>query len=45
MPLNLAVHAANIQDRDGLALSLSLDPKRRFPWLLCLFADAGYQGG
>ena len=43
LPLNLAVHAANIQDRDGLALACRWI-KRRFPWLLCLFADAGYQG-
>jgi putative transposase len=43
LPLNLAVHAANIQDRDGLALACRW-VKRRFPWLLCLFADAGYQG-
>jgi putative transposase len=43
LPLNLAVHAANIQDRDGLALACRWI-KRQFPWLLCLFADAGYQG-
>ena len=43
LPLNLAVHAANIQDRDGLALACHRI-KRRFPWLLCIFADAGYQG-
>jgi len=43
LPLNLAVHAANIQDRDGLALACRW-LKRQFPWLECLFADAGYQG-
>ena len=43
LPLNLAVHAANIQDRDGLALACRWI-KRQFPWLQCLFADAGYQG-
>lgn len=43
LPLNLAVHPANIQDRDGLALACRWI-KRRFPWLTCLFADAGYQG-
>ena len=43
LPLNLVVHAANIQDRDGLALACRWI-KRQFPWLTCLFADAGYQG-
>ena len=42
-PLNLAVHAANIQDRDGLAFACRW-VKRRSPWLQCLVADAGYQG-
>jgi putative transposase len=43
LPLNLAVHPANIQNRDGLTLACQWI-KRRFPWLACLFADAGYQG-
>jgi putative transposase len=43
LPLNLAVHAANIQDRDGLILACRRI-KQRFPWLTCLFADGGYQG-
>ena len=43
LPLNLAVHPASIQDRDGLTLACRWI-KRRFPWLTCLFADAGYQG-
>ncbi len=43
LPLNLAVHTANIQNRDGLILACRWI-KRRFPWLTCLFADAGYQG-
>ena len=43
LPLNLALHAANLQDRDGLAQACRWI-KRRFPWLQCLFADAGYQG-
>lgn len=43
LPLNLAVHAANIQDRDGLTLACRWI-KRQFPWLLCLCADAGYHG-
>jgi len=37
------VHAANIQDRDGL--SLVLDGVRRlFPFIERIFADGGYQG-
>jgi putative transposase len=43
LPQNLALHAATIQDRDRLALACRWI-KRRFPWLLCLLADAGYQG-
>ena len=43
LPLNLAIHPANIQDRDGLTLACRWI-KRWFPWLQCLFADAGYQG-
>lgn len=43
LPLKIVVHAANIQDRDGLAMACHWI-KRQFPWLHCLFADAGYQG-
>ena len=43
LPLRLAVHPADIQDRDGLALACARI-RRRFPWLRLLFADAGYQG-
>jgi len=43
MPLKLVVHAANIQDLDGLTLACHWI-KRQFPWLQYLFADAGYQG-
>jgi putative transposase len=43
LPLKIVVHAASIQDRDGLALACRWI-KRQFPWLHCLFADAGYQG-
>ena len=38
-----AVHPANVQDRDGLALAC-VRLRRRFPWLVQLFADGGYQG-
>ena len=34
------IHAASIQDRDGLALVC----RRRFPWLRLIFADGGYRG-
>ena len=37
------MHAANVQDRDGLGL-VCASIRRRFPWLQQLFADAGYQG-
>ena len=37
------VHAASVQDRDGLALVLTRI-RRRFPFLGLLFADGGYQG-
>lgn len=43
LPLWLVVHAANVQDRDGLGL-VCASIRRRFPWLQQLFADAGYQG-
>ena len=43
LPLRLVVHAANVQDRDGLAL-VCARIRKRFPWLKHLFADAGYQG-
>ena len=43
LPLGLVVHAANIQDRDGLALACRRI-ERQLPWLTCLLADAGYQG-
>jgi putative transposase len=38
LPLNLAVDAANIEDRNWLSLACRWI-KRQFPWLLCLFAD------
>jgi len=43
LPLALAVHPADLQDRDGLAL-VGTHIRRRLPWLGHLFADAGYQG-
>jgi putative transposase len=43
LPLVLVVHAADIQDRDGLA-HVCHRVRRRFPWLEMVFADGGYQG-
>jgi putative transposase len=43
LPLALAVHPADVQDRDGLAL-VCARIRRRLPWLGHLFADGGYQG-
>ena len=41
LPIRLVVHSAGVQDRDGAALLLD-KVRRRFPWLECVFADAGY---
>lgn len=38
------MHPANVQDRDGAALVLSKQARRRFPFIEVIFADAGYQG-
>lgn len=37
------VHRANVQDRDGTRRLLR-DAARRFPSIIKIFADAGYQG-
>jgi transposase len=42
--LNVAVHPANIQDRDGVALVLDQRTRRMFPFIERVFADGGYQG-
>src|SRR3712207_2407327 len=41
--LSVVVHAANLQDRDGAALVLDRRTRALFPFILALFADAGYQ--
>ena len=41
--LVIVVHAADVQDRDGLAL-VCRRLRRRFPWLRLIFADGAYQG-
>ncbi len=38
------MHAANIQDRDGAALVLDRRTRALFPFVLAIFADAGYRG-
>ena len=42
--LNVVVHPANIQDRDGAALVLDRRTRALFPFIERIFADAGYQG-
>lgn len=42
--LSVAVHSAEIQDRDGAALVLNPRTRALFPFILRIFADAGYQG-
>jgi len=42
--LSVAVHPANIQDRDGVALVLDTRTRRLFPFIERIFADGGYRG-
>ncbi|MDE2166221.1 MAG: IS5 family transposase [Alphaproteobacteria bacterium] len=42
--LNVVVHSADVQDRDGARLVLDQRTRRRFPFIERIFADAGYQG-
>jgi transposase len=42
--LNVVIHPADIQDRDGARLVLDQRTRRRFPFIERIFADAGYQG-
>lgn len=42
--LNVVVHPANIQDRDGAALVLDQRTRALFPFIQVIFADGGYQG-
>jgi transposase len=42
--LSVAVHPANIQNRDGVALVLSRRSRRLFPFIERIFADGGYRG-
>jgi transposase len=38
------VHAANIQDRDGVAPVLDRRTRRLFPFIERIYGDGGYQG-
>lgn len=40
----VAVHPADVQDRDGARHLLSRDTRNRQPFIEVVFADAGYQG-
>lgn len=42
--LQVVVHPANVQDRDGAARVLDKRTRRRFPFIEVVFADQGYQG-
>jgi transposase len=42
--LNVVVHPADVQDRDGARLVLDRRTRRLFPFIARIFADAGYQG-
>jgi transposase len=41
--LNVVVHSADVQDRDGAALVLDRRTRRLFPFIERIFADGGYQ--
>ncbi len=42
--LNVVVHAADVQDRDGAVLVLDRRTRRLFPFLEKIFADGAYGG-
>jgi len=42
--LNVVIHAADVQDRDGARLVLDRRTRRLVPFIERIFADAGYQG-
>lgn len=44
LPWFVAVHRANLADRDGLDLVIPDDVRARLPRLKLIYADAGYQG-
>jgi transposase len=42
--LNVVVHSADVQDRDGVRWGLDRRTRCLFPFIEGVFADAGYQG-
>jgi hypothetical protein len=42
--LSVAVHAADIQDRDAVGLVLDRRTRRLFPFIARIYGDGGYQG-
>ena len=42
--MNVVVHSAAMQDRDGALLVLNRRTRRFFPFIKSIFADAGYRG-
>ena len=42
--MNVVVHPADVQDRDGARLVLDRRTRRLFPFIERIFADGGYQG-
>jgi transposase len=42
--LNVVVHPADLQDRDGAPLVLDRRTRRKFPFIERIFADANYRG-
>jgi transposase len=42
--LSVAVHSADIQDRDSARLVLDARTRALWPFIVKIFADAGYQG-
>ena len=42
--MNVAVHPASIQDRDGIALVLNRRTRRLFPFIERIYGDGGYRG-
>jgi transposase len=42
--LNIVVHSAAVQDRDGALLVLNRRTRRFFPFIEFIFADTAYQG-
>lgn len=42
--ISVAVHPANVQDRDGVGQVLTRRTRARFPFIEVVFADGGYRG-